>query len=191
LRAKYIYPFAVGYQAIAKVVRDAIKQHPEDWRELIRRGFSHINWGLDNPEWEGIATSNGRPLNRRMYIDLTYLKIKEMIQLSITSEEKQRLELNQRIPTYNFGNKDYPPYIRTYLTQLERSGTLASFIRDTVRERKKITHNELSAKIENAGWRISGGLVATLKCLKDYTNQISQTDYLGERIYEWIDNNNL
>ena len=45
LRTRYIFAHSVGQQAIARVVRAALDQRPDDWEGIVHSGFSQIPWG--------------------------------------------------------------------------------------------------------------------------------------------------
>lgn len=78
-----------------------------------------------------------------------------------------------------------PSYVKAYLEQLESPNTLASLIRQTIQQRQRISHKELEEEVTNAGYQISGGVVATLKVLRDHTNEIRQTGKGDDKEYEW------
>jgi DNA sulfur modification protein DndB len=71
-RESYIHCHAVGFWAIGAAGGDLIERYPdeEDWKERLA-GLSEIDWGKDNPEWDGICMMDGDIITRRQTREAT------------------------------------------------------------------------------------------------------------------------
>lgn len=60
LRATYIYPTGVGFEALAEAIRSARELYPNKWEEILVDGLPRIKWALTDPQWEGVTLFAGR-----------------------------------------------------------------------------------------------------------------------------------
>ena len=86
LRTRYIFAHSVGQQAIARVVRAALDQRPDDWEGLVHGGFSQIPWDI-GIDWEGVATMGGTLANRSQNVRRTAALIKAWVGLQLSDTE--------------------------------------------------------------------------------------------------------
>lgn len=60
LRARYVYPTGIGYEALADTIAVATQAFPSKWEEIMTEGLPRIKWDLADPQWEGVALFAGR-----------------------------------------------------------------------------------------------------------------------------------
>jgi DNA sulfur modification protein DndB len=63
LRARYLNMHGVCQQAIGAAVSAARLQQPKAWPDLATQTFQRLDWGLANPDWQGVALHGGRVNN--------------------------------------------------------------------------------------------------------------------------------
>lgn len=97
LRSRYVYPHSVGWRAIATAVRAAKEQRPNNWKDVVTRGLSAIDWSITNQsEWEGSALVAGAMANRRQNIERTATVVMLKLGLDVTEAARQDLETTLR-----------------------------------------------------------------------------------------------
>ena len=91
VRADYIHTHGVVLQALARAGNTLVKNHPEQWSEMIGE-VRKIDWRRSNTQlWEGRALSAGRVSKSQQNVALTTNAIKSHLGLPLSPEE-QRVE---------------------------------------------------------------------------------------------------
>lgn len=97
-RSKYIATHSAGWQSLASVIRIAIDERPDTWRELCKDKLKKVNWLITNNEWEGTAVSGGLVANRKTNIQRITLQLKEFLGLELTETEKEYFSSTKSFP---------------------------------------------------------------------------------------------
>ena len=85
---------------------------------------------------------------------------------------------------------DWPPYVVAYSRALLNPNTMASALRNIIKERKKISDKELRKIIEERGYNPDGGSYsAILYVLDKVTGEIKRMGRGKDKMYEWVGRN--
>jgi len=91
LREEYIITQNIVLYAFGKL-GNFFYTNPDFSLKQYLPGLKKINWMRTNPEWENIAMVDGKISMKKNNITLTYLKIKEKLNIPLTEKEQQQLE---------------------------------------------------------------------------------------------------
>ncbi len=86
LRREEIQSSGIVLHALARVGRDLIETHPDDWEERLAP-LSKVDWSRRNSEWEGRALHAGVLRKSRANIILSGNQIKRIVGIELTPEE--------------------------------------------------------------------------------------------------------
>ena len=90
LRENYIITLAITLASLGRLGR-FFYDNPKVKMDTYLKELKNIDWLRSNPEWLGrTIRSNGKVLNSEEAIALTCTKIKQLIGLDLTDEEKQK-----------------------------------------------------------------------------------------------------
>lgn len=96
VRGDFIHTHAIVLQALARMGRTLILQHPQDWKERLGR-LDEIDWRRANSSlWEGRALVGGRLSKSHQRVILTSNTIKAHLGLALSSEEQELEEAFRR-----------------------------------------------------------------------------------------------
>jgi len=87
LRENFIVTQGVVLLALGKLGNYLLKNEVKNYKQYLSN-LSDINWLRTNPMWNGRTLREGRIDRREKSINLTYIKIKELIGIELTSDEK-------------------------------------------------------------------------------------------------------
>jgi DNA sulfur modification protein DndB len=65
VRETTIATHAVTLRAIGEAGRTLVARHPNDWATVLAEVFAATDWSRTNPEWQGVAVTDGDVTNRR------------------------------------------------------------------------------------------------------------------------------
>ena len=91
LREEYIITQNVVLYAFGKLGNYFLNNHIEFEKYLKK--LKKINWLRTNPDWNGRTIINGKISTNTQNVNLTYIKIKELIGLRLTDSEKRLNEI--------------------------------------------------------------------------------------------------
>lgn len=87
LRTNFVHGHAVLLQAIARMGRDLLDEHPRDWRRYLKK-LQTIDWSKKNTiDWEGRAMTGGRMCKTTSHIALTANQLKKKLGLELTEAD--------------------------------------------------------------------------------------------------------
>jgi|SRR5690554_2895762 len=93
LRENYIITQGVVLQAFGKLGNFLFKNNQYDLKTTLKK-INNINWLRSNRIWENRTLINGKVVKSKSTINLTYLKIKELLNLPLNDTE---MKLNRNI----------------------------------------------------------------------------------------------
>jgi DNA sulfur modification protein DndB len=59
IRAEYLFPHGLGWQAITQAAGELIKSDPDAWEERFRAAVGSLDWRRQAPAWQGTAVIPG------------------------------------------------------------------------------------------------------------------------------------
>ncbi|MCG9665920.1 DNA sulfur modification protein DndB [Vibrio mediterranei] len=86
LRDESIHAHAVTLHALGMLGSYLISNVP-NWRESLK-GLNTIDWSRKNSDWKGRCVNNDAMTNNRKAAELTYIKIKELLNIALTEKEQ-------------------------------------------------------------------------------------------------------
>ncbi|OED68975.1 peptidase [Vibrio splendidus ZS-139] len=86
LRDESIHAHAVTLHALG-MLGSYLLSNDSNWKESLK-GLSTINWSRKNNDWKGRCVNNDSMTNNRKAAELTYIKIKEQLNVSLTEKEQ-------------------------------------------------------------------------------------------------------
>lgn len=86
LRDESIHAHAVTLHALG-MLGSYLLSNDSNWKESLK-GLSAINWSRKNNDWKGRCVNNDAMTNNRKAAELTYIKIKEQLNVSLTEKEQ-------------------------------------------------------------------------------------------------------
>ncbi|KAA8598629.1 DNA sulfur modification protein DndB [Vibrio cyclitrophicus] len=86
LRDESIHAHAVTLHALG-MLGSYLLSNDSNWKKSLK-GLSAINWSRKNNDWKGRCVNNDSMTNNRKAAELTYIKIKEQLNVSLTEKEQ-------------------------------------------------------------------------------------------------------
>ncbi|MCG9753042.1 DNA sulfur modification protein DndB [Vibrio brasiliensis] len=86
LRDESIHAHAVTLHALG-MLGSYLLSNDSNWKKTLE-GLSAINWSRKNNDWKGRCVNNDSMTNNRKAAELTYIKIKEQLNVSLTEKEQ-------------------------------------------------------------------------------------------------------
>ena len=89
LRTEFVHAHGLAIHALGIMGHALVKEYPDDWKERLKL-LQEIDWARSNEQvWEGRAMNNGRISKAQMNLTLTANYLKQVMNLSLTTEEER------------------------------------------------------------------------------------------------------